>query len=90
VRDERLTVELLIMAAYQPSYGQFFNLCMDNLEELTQQGHQCPSLVLFNLAMDHFNCAFGDCRGCCLFNHINLLLLTIKGSILMVMETSIQ
>jgi hypothetical protein len=39
---------------------------MDNLDKLAQRS-TCPSLVLFNLA----NCAFGDCRGSCPFNHIN-------------------
>jgi hypothetical protein len=57
--DERRTAELFGMAGYMSGWSHFYHLCMQNLDELANPNKR-PSLVFYDLAMDHFGVAFGD------------------------------
>jgi len=57
--DERRTVELLLMVSYLCGWSRFYHLCTQHIDELANPNN-CPSLVFYDLAMEHFGVAFGD------------------------------
>ncbi len=61
VKDEKMAIEMVIMAAHHTGYNHYYDLGKKHLAKLADT-NSCPSLTYYNIAVEQYGVPFGSAQ----------------------------